>query len=481
MKTLQLLFFLFFGGVLCAQPCREVSVFYPSWKWYNRSRLVNPATIDYSKYTIINYAFLQPDPDGNILLFDPYADKTLLLGDISPSAPRSYKSSPRLFKDWHTEGTSLVDMAHKNGVKVVVSVGGWTMSKHFSLIAGDETKRKKFAGSCAELVRTFQLDGIDIDWEYPGYKSKNGETRDGENFTLLLQEIRNAFDLVQMETGRQLLLTADFGAGISQMKEIEWQRVVPLLDFVNLMTYDFYGSTPSRTNHHSALFAPKHGLEGYDIDSAVRYLTDRFKVPASKINIGIAFFGRSLKTKGRPDIHVATRRQSDIETFSADKGAPTYYNIRANQSKFNYHWDDYAEVPYLKGKKLQTFVTFEDERSIKLKARYILDHGLAGALVWDITSDCIENESRPGTIARTPLANALSDELCKLPVVESREKIAIEKLPPVNHHVSRKSFAPRLMFREHVSKKEKRKARKKRRKNKKNKSEVPKKYFDGGW
>ncbi len=479
MKILHLLFLLYFSGSLFAQPCREVCAFFPSWKWYDRGRLVNPSTIDYSKYTVINYAFFQPNIDGSISLFDPYADKTLLIGAISPSAPSAYKKSRNIFPDWHIKGTSLIDKAHEHGVKVLISIGGWTMSENFSIIAESEVRRRTFAQSCAELVRIYKVDGVDIDWEYPGYKSQNGKSVDKENFTLLLREIRQAFDILQKETGKQLLLTADFGAGASHMNQIEWEQVVPLLDFVNLMTYDFYGSTPSRTNHHSALFAPRIGLDGYDMDSAVRYLMERYNVPASKINIGLAFFGRSLKTKGQPDIHVATRRITDKKTFSADRGAPTFYNILANQSKFNYHWDDHAEVPYLKGKKLQTFVTFEDERSIKRKARYILENGLAGAIVWDITSDCIENKTRNGTIEKTPLADALNEELCQQMGWAVREKIEVNRLPHKRFEVTRKSFAPRLVFHSDISKKEKKK--KKKRRKKKRKGDVPKRYFDGGW
>ncbi len=485
MKFLHLLFLLTICSLLQAQPCREVSAFYPSWKWYDRGRLVNPSTIDYSKYTIINYAFLEPETDGTISLFDPYADKTLLVGEISPSAPRAYKSSKKIFKDWHIEGTSLVENAHANGVKVIASIGGWTMSKHFSTIAESEQKRRTFAKSCAELVLLYDIDGVDIDWEYPGYRANGGQPQDKENFTLLLQEIRHAFNVMQLETGKRLFITADFGAGLSHMERIEWDKVVPLLDYINLMTYDFYGSTPSRTNHHSPLFAPKYGLDGFDIDSAVRYLTERFQVPASKINIGLAFFGRSLKTKGQADIHVATKRLTDSQTFAADKGAPAFYNILANVGKFNYHWDDHAEVPFLKGKKLQTFVTFEDERSIKRKAQYILENGLAGAIVWDITSDCVESKRHRGTIEKTPLADALKNGLCRNGDFALREKIDIEYLPANPFFVSKKIFAPRLIIEPDISKKEKRQKKRKEKKwqkrNKKKKGEVPNKYFDGGW
>ena len=77
----KLLFTLFFISNIFhsySQPCHEVVAYYPSWKWYDRGKLVNPATIDYSKYTIINYAFFKPLNDGSIVGGDAWADKNLL-------------------------------------------------------------------------------------------------------------------------------------------------------------------------------------------------------------------------------------------------------------------------------------------------------------------------------------------------------------------------------------------------------------------
>jgi GH18 family chitinase len=91
------------------QPCREVIGYYPSWKFYDRQQLVNPATIDYSTYTALNYAFFEPKPDGSVKPFDPKTDKLLLQG--GPTTP------------------SLVEKAHEHGVKVFISIGGWTLSR----------------------------------------------------------------------------------------------------------------------------------------------------------------------------------------------------------------------------------------------------------------------------------------------------------------------------------------------------------------
>lgn len=473
-----------------SRPCREVIAYFPSWKWYHRQQLVNPLTIDYNKYTAINYAFFQPNPDGSISTFDPLADKTLLLGDFRPDVPVRYKSSVGFGNpQWHIPGTSLVSKAHEQGVKVLISVGGWTLSQHFSSIAANPQKRRRFAQSCGEMVRIYGIDGIDIDWEYPGFKETGGSPADRENFTLLLREVRDSLNAEAALSGRKLLLTAAFGVAPSRIAEIQWEHVIPLLDFINLMTYDFYGTGYSVTNHHSPLYSPSRGLSGFDLNSVVYLMLDRYGVPPDKINIGLAFYGRSLKTTGKPGLHVASGRKPDTATFPEDGGSPMFYNILRRLPQFNYFWDSLAQAPYLQGKKSNTFVSFDDEQSIGKKAEYIVEHNLAGAIIWDITGDYVQSKHlQPNSPVVTPLASALQSALCGQKVhAFGGEVVAIGYLPPVLPQkvplVYRKTFAPRLApWSAPVSKKELRKAKKKTRKKKIPTAQkgVPGRYFNGG-
>ena len=118
-----------------AEPCRDVVGYFASWKWYKRDKLVNPQTIRYSNYTSINYAFFKPLSNGSIVSGDLYADETLLSGKevfINGTFERD-------------ESTSLVYNAHRNGVSIIASIGGYTWSGNFPAIAADAMKRKKFA------------------------------------------------------------------------------------------------------------------------------------------------------------------------------------------------------------------------------------------------------------------------------------------------------------------------------------------------
>ncbi|MCF8245445.1 MAG: glycoside hydrolase family 18 protein [Saprospiraceae bacterium] len=468
----------------CQLPCREVIGYYPSWKFYDRQQLVNPATIDYSKYTILNYAFFEPRPDGSVVPFDPRTDKLILLGEIDTAAPPGYARRRDFGQaEWHVPGTSLVDKAHEHGVKVFVSIGGWTLSQYFSRIAASSEKRRRFAHSCAEMVHTYNLDGIDLDWEYPGYRSNGGGPDDQENFTLLLREIRDSLDALQPYNDRQLYLSAAFGCAPTRMEDIEWGEVTHLLDFINMMTYDFYGRDFSVTNHNAPLYPPAKGINGFDLHSTIHHLMEYYGVPPEKICIGVPFYGRAMKTRSTPGLHVGSMQSMDSRTFAEDAGSPTFYNILAKKGLFFYDWDSIAQAPYLRSKSTNTFVTFDDERSVAQKARYILDHGLAGAIVWDITGDCVESPSQRGIIERTPLADALKAALCnELLFWEETSGLAtIGRLPPLEWFVQRQVNAPRVLTGHRLSKKEKRKMRRKMRRQQRNRdNSTPGKYFDGG-
>jgi chitinase len=113
-----------------AQTCKEVIGYYPNWQWYDRAKLVKSSTIAYSKYSIINYSFFKPEASGLISNTDAWADENLLQGQINWSTtPVSYYPN-----------TSIIDLAHNAGTKVMVSIGGWTLSDNFPTIAASASK-----------------------------------------------------------------------------------------------------------------------------------------------------------------------------------------------------------------------------------------------------------------------------------------------------------------------------------------------------
>ncbi len=377
---------------------REVVGYFASWKWYKRNKLVNPLTIDYSKYTTINYAFFKPEANGSISDGDAWADKNILLGTVV-----TQNGVTR-----HDPSTSLIVNAHKNNVKVIASIGGWSWSSDFPAIAADISKRNRFALSCVELIQKYNFDGIDIDWEFPGGKIHNGSPADKYNFTLLIQAIRNALDSHGQKSGRKFYLTAAFGPAPDHLSQIDWERVEPLLDIIHIMTYNYYGPWDKITNHNAPLHPPLYGSKVYATTATIKSLVNDYKVPASKITLGLAFYGRSVIMNQPVVLHSASTGKPDRLIFSEDNGTPAYYNILLKSALFKRDWDAVAGVPYLTGiKGCATFVSYDDPESISLKVSFARQMELRGVVIWDLSGDYLETTPGSGKIAGTPLVDAV--------------------------------------------------------------------------
>jgi chitinase len=379
---------------LQSQPAKEIVGYYPNWQWYDRSQLVNPEAIHYEKYTVINYAFFRPMADGSIQSTDSWADENLLLGPMV-WWPNQYHDSTR----------SLPYLAAEHGVKLLPSIGGWNDSYNFPQIAADPVKRQNFINHCITLINTYNFNGIDMDWEYPGYAPHGGSPADKANFTLLMQEIRSALDDLGNATGEDYLLTSCFGTSQERMENIDWENVLPLVDMVNLMSYDFHGSWDPESNHHTPLYSPEVGDPDWCIDGAFTKLTQDFGVPAEKVNIGVAFYGKALANCTQL---YGPHLGYDGSTFWEDEGQPLYYNIMKKMDLFNYYWDNQVQCPYLLGNSINTFVTYDDVLSIGYKAQYVMDKGAMGVIIWEITGDYLETSPGSGIIAGTPLLDTIN-------------------------------------------------------------------------
>src|SRR5215207_1840515 len=151
--------------------------------------------IPYDKLTHINYSFLTPKSDGT---FNP------------------------LNNSWKLK--QIVATAHQRAVKVSISVGGWGWDAQFEELAASPETRSAFVQNLKALVDEFQLDGVDVDWEYPDAGQSS------QNFLALIKELRAALP-------GKLLTTAVVAYGDDNSLGIH-PETLELFDFVNIMTYD---------------------------------------------------------------------------------------------------------------------------------------------------------------------------------------------------------------------------------------------------
>jgi GH18 family chitinase len=386
---------------LTAQPCKEVVGYYPTWRWYERSGLVRPATIHYQKYSTIVYAFFAPNPTGTITATDDYANQNILKGQFDLSTGNLIPN------------TSLIDLAHRNGVKVTLSIGGQNNSEHFTTIAADATKRAAFAAGCRTLLELYKADGIDIDWEHPGDTSRFGRLIDQQNLPLLCQAVRAQLNALTQVTGKTYQISLAVGSGPHHMQRIDWQQLIPIIDRFHLMTYDFFGDYDPLTRFNTPLYTPTQAFNGQlCVDAAIRTLTDTYHVPADKILGGLAFYGQAIKTNSTPAPFVAYSG-FDTQNFPAENGQPTYNQILDKMSLFDTHVDATTRTPYLTGKNgLNTYITYDDETSIALKAKYFLDKGLRGTFLWEMAGDYLETAPNSGVIWKTPLLDTVNAVFC---------------------------------------------------------------------
>ena len=365
---------------------REIIGYYPSWKWRTDKNLLTPEKIPFRNLTTINYAFFFPLPDGTIVGRDSIGDAMILQG--LPGPARDHK------------GSRLTDLAHRNGVKVLLSIGGWEESGNFPLVAGDPARRARFARACIERVVEFGFDGIDIDWEYPGFSDHNGTPADRGNFTLLLQAVRDSLDRYGAENGRHLLLTAAIPTDPGRTsRDMDIARIAPILDFLNIMTYDFYGPWDPRSNHNSPLYAGEGGDSTRCVDGAFTLFHTIYGVPPSKLTIGVPFYGHTYT-----HCTALNTAHGGADTVHFPREGAFYWTIAQGMANFDRFWDDRAKVPYLVSASWNMFVSYDDEESVRYKGEYAVEKGLNGIIIWEISGDYMPD-------GRSPLLEVLSTTL----------------------------------------------------------------------
>lgn len=281
-------------------------------------------------------------------------------------------------------------------LQILISIGGWTWSKNFSDAVLTPTSRALFAKTSVDIVRQNKLDGVDIDWEYPGQRGDNNKFRpeDKENFTLMFVELRKELDKLSTETGKKYLLTAALGASKNFIANTEMDKVAKLLDYLYLMTYDF-GGPNGTVGHHTNLYSYGPLGTGSSADQAVKDFIAA-GVPANKLGIGVAFYGKAADAAGTENNGLGQARLRPLAGIpSASAGqAGGYTKLKEsviNQNGYTRYWDKKAKAPYLFNPEKKVFITYDDEKSTKLKAKYVKKHKLAGVFFWEYFSDPKEN------------------------------------------------------------------------------------------
>jgi chitinase len=316
-----------------------------------------PAGLHPEHLTHINFAFAKIE-DGGVPGFE------------DPEAPQKLRT--------------LRALKRKNpALKVLVSVGGWE-AEGFSDAALTDASRATFARSTLALLRQYSLDGVDLDWEYPGQGVAGIKYRaqDKENFTLLVKTLREAFDTASRADKRHYLLTIA-GADHEYFDHVEMKDVARYVDWINVMSYDFFNSLTKTTGHHAGLY-PSTSAAPTDrnADTAItQYLAA--SVSPKKLVLGVAFYGREFAG-------VRAVNNGLNQPYEHYAGDHSYAELVANfigKQAFVRYWDDIAKAPYLWNSASRTFISYDDPRSIGIKTIYAKGHHLGGMMFWELSQD----------------------------------------------------------------------------------------------
>ncbi|XP_055837885.1 acidic mammalian chitinase [Episyrphus balteatus] len=341
-----------------------------TWATYRHSfGKFDASHIDPTLCTHIMYAFFGIELDGQIRIIDPYLD---------------------LQDNWGRGNIKkFIQLKSKNPeLKVLAAVGGWNEgSLKFSEVANDPIKRNRFVTSAVDFVKEHNFDGLDLDWEYPNQRHELATNDDKANFVTLIKELKEAL------SRNNLLLTAAVGsAEFSSSVSYNIPEVSKYLDIINVMAYDLHGSWDEVTGINAPLYEGPNDYTDVEkqlnVHASISYWLNN-GAPREKIVLGMPFYGRTF-TLADPNQHTVGSPHTGAGLpgqYSNEPGHIGYNEVceKLQKEDWTYVWEDSQKVPYIyRGNQ---WIGFEDQRSIKLKAQYALDQGLAGVMIWSLESD----------------------------------------------------------------------------------------------
>jgi len=372
------------GGTDTPSGNKRIVAYFTAWSVYGRDYHV--ADIPAERITHINYAFANISADGECALGDAYAD-----------IDKFYEGDSWDAGSLRGNFNQLIKLRNKHPhLKTLISVGGWTWSTRFSDAALTADSRQRFAASCVDFMKRYGFDGIDIDWEYPvsgGLAGNTTRPEDKQNYTLLMTELRRQLDALQATDGRGYLLTIAAPAGPGIHTNLEMAGLAGVLDWINLMTYDFHGAWSQVTNFNAALY-PASGdpttdaqiREHFNVHAAVTAYLDG-GVPAHKLVVGVPFYGRGWRAVGNAGSGLFQSHGGSAQgTWEA--GVFDYSDIKDNYlptyERF-VHPD--AKVPWLYDASTGVMISYDDPESLTVKASYVNDRQLGGVMFWELSGD----------------------------------------------------------------------------------------------
>ncbi|KAF9180262.1 hypothetical protein BGZ50_006357 [Haplosporangium sp. Z 11] len=367
------------------------------------------SAVDFSKYTHINYGFgilKKSSPNPTDIVFDRYYDGTPM--------------------------RELVKRGKQHGVPILMSLGGWTGSETFSTVVANPTLRKTFINNALVFVRKntlgenaatpngWDMDGIDIDWEYPGRAGAPCNTygpQDSANYLLLLKELRDQLDL-EFPNNRKLITAAVRAQpfdGTNGRPMSDVSAFATYFDWISIMAYDIHGAWSATTGPNAPFGTPSPPGEPFSVVQSVRDWTAA-GWPSSKLVVGTAFYGTAFTatvnmnaqnpitqyvphtgSRLKRDACIATSAEENVSALAdVEGGTWRWKDLRANvltggpttpAAGWTRHWDSESKTPWVFRESDKKFVSYDDIESLTVKVNYVKQQKLRGLMLWDMSYD----------------------------------------------------------------------------------------------
>ena len=286
-------------------------------------------------------------------------------------------------------------------IRVTISLGG-AFEGGWSNASVTRAGRQRLIDTTVEFVRANNLDGVDLDGEFPtrNYLKIDARPEDKYTFTLLVEGFRKALDAYEAQDGKHYTVTMAAGSDIYMFDSIDMPRIASIMDYIQIMTYDNRGAQDDflynsshqlGAGHHTNLYPIKNDPYGISIERSV----DLFRVngvPSEKIVIGSAFYNK--RWENLPDVNHGLLQvpMGEVgEQFGPEAGVPSRYDILVenyiDKNGYVRYWDDDAKAPYLFNAEKGVFISYDDEESIKEKAKFCIKENLLGIMYWEYSCD----------------------------------------------------------------------------------------------
>ncbi|KAJ1898359.1 hypothetical protein LPJ66_002794 [Kickxella alabastrina] len=362
--------------------------YFTAWSIYDRK--YTPLDVPVERLTHVNYAFANLT-NNCIALGDPWAD------------------TDKPYDDGVTGNIGLFNsagMRRRNpNLRLMISVGGWTWSGGFSMMAADAAGRAEFVRSVGEFLAVHGFDGVDVDWEHPVEGGLDGNARspdDARNYLLLLRDLRQHLDERASGSaprfGRYEISIAT-SAAPTVYRHLDLAAIAEVVDHINIMAYDFAGPWSSTTAHQQNLFAATPNSSGLSAHDTVSDYIAR-GVPPHKIVLGVGFYARGFSNvdpgqspnEGPVLLPGLGCPFAGVPDGTWEPGSFDYKALRGAQllpgSGYASYWDDQAKAPILYSESERVLISYEDAVAVSWKADYVLRRALGGIMIWELSQDC---------------------------------------------------------------------------------------------